>query len=87
MPPNPYSWQSHYPRHAVPRDALVTEVVQHLHRGASTKIIGGRGMGKSVLLHQLEARLQREQGTRTTTKGSSSRLTTTASWSRVTASR
>ena len=64
MLPSPYAWQSHHPRRPVPRDALVTEVVQHLRRGAATRIIGGRGMGKSVLLHQLEARLQREPGTR-----------------------
>ncbi|WP_044234983.1 hypothetical protein [Chondromyces apiculatus] len=35
-----------------------------MHRGIAVKIVGGRGMGKSVLLQQLEQHLQETQGTR-----------------------
>jgi hypothetical protein len=61
--PNPYAWQLDNPRRAVPRGGMVNEVVEHLRRGAAVKVIGGRGMGKSVLLKQIEARLRQEPGT------------------------
>jgi energy-coupling factor transporter ATP-binding protein EcfA2 len=64
MRPNPYAWQLDHPRRPVNRGALVTDVLEHLRRGAAVKVIGGRGMGKSVLLQQLESHLAREEGTR-----------------------
>lgn len=51
---NPYDWQRHQPQVKVPRRE-VTPVLERLRRGASAVILGGRGMGKSVLLRQIEA--------------------------------
>ena len=64
MRPNPYAWHKQHPRRIVARDALVHEIAEHVRRGAAVKIIGGRGMGKSVLLQQVKAYLEQEPGTR-----------------------
>jgi hypothetical protein len=52
---NPYRWQEDRPEHAVTRGDLVARVERHLRRGVAVKLVGGRGMGKSVLLRQVEA--------------------------------
>ncbi|WP_437673422.1 AAA family ATPase [Sorangium sp. So ce131] len=62
--PNPYNWQQHAPGHPVHRDELVKAITEHLRLGAAVKIIGARGMGKSVLLQQIQARLEEAPGTR-----------------------
>jgi hypothetical protein len=62
--PNPYSWQHHTPGHPVPRGVLVASIVEHLRKGIAVKVIGGRGSGKSVLLHQIQVELQDAPGTR-----------------------
>lgn len=64
MRPNPYNWQKHNPQHPVPRRALVSEVAEHLRRGAAVKITGARGLGKSVTLQQIQAEVSQEPGTR-----------------------
>ncbi len=53
---NPYDWQSHHPRIGIPRQA-VAEVAETLHDGGSAVVLGGRGMGKSVFLQQLQEAL------------------------------
>jgi hypothetical protein len=59
-----YAWQLDHPRHRVPRTVLVDGVVTHVSRGRAVKIVGARGMGKSVLLQDIEARLAADDGTR-----------------------
>ncbi|WP_437732389.1 AAA family ATPase [Sorangium sp. So ce1335] len=62
---NPYNWQQHTPRQSVHRGTSVATIAGHLRRGAAVKVIGGRGMGKSVLLQQVQAQLlQDAPGTR-----------------------
>ncbi len=58
---NPYNWQSHNPSVQVPRTDVdrVAEIL--LHNGSAV-VLGGRGMGKSVFLRQLQAELTREPG-------------------------
>ncbi len=51
---NPYDWQSHHPRVEIPRPRLA-RVAGILAAGGSSVVLGGRGMGKSVFLGQLEA--------------------------------
>ncbi len=60
---NPYDWQSHHPQIEIPRPALA-KVVKRLGRGGSAAVLGGRGMGKSVFLQQVSARLEREEDMR-----------------------
>jgi hypothetical protein len=55
MAPNPYRWQQDRPEHTVARGGLASRIVGHLRRGVAVKLVGGRGMGKSVLLRQIEA--------------------------------
>lgn len=62
--PNPYRWQLDAPTHVVPRTGLVEAVVSHLQRGVVVKFVGGRGMGKSVMLQQVEGRFAGEAATR-----------------------
>lgn len=50
---NPYRWQYDRPEHVVSRAHLVGTIATHLRDGKAVKLIGGRGMGKSVLLRQL----------------------------------
>ncbi len=54
---NPYNWQHHEPAVNVPR-ALVATVADELLQGGAAVVIGGRGMGKSVLLHQVRGALR-----------------------------
>ncbi|MCP4659056.1 MAG: hypothetical protein GY856_26910 [bacterium] len=54
---NPYDWQSHHPRIGIPRQA-VEQVAKTLYGGGSAVVLGGRGMGKSVFLQQLQTALE-----------------------------
>jgi len=54
MTVKPYSWQSQHPRHRVSRTNTLNEIVEYARQGRGVKIIGGRGMGKSVLLQDIE---------------------------------
>ncbi len=64
MTANPYRWQHHRPVHVVARKDLVGQLERHLRRGVAVKLVGGRGMGKSVLLRQLQDRFAGEPDTR-----------------------
>lgn len=64
MTKNPYRWQRQDPEHILPRDSLLSKIEVDLTRGVAVKLVGGRGMGKSVVLRQLEQRL----GARPSTK-------------------
>ncbi len=63
MAANPYNWQSHTPRVQIPRPD-VGLVAKTLLGNGSAVVLGGRGMGKSVFLVQLERELERQEGTR-----------------------
>ena len=54
---NPYDWQSHNPTVRIPR-AEVDRAAETLLRGGSAVVLGGRGMGKSVFLAQLQETLE-----------------------------
>lgn len=54
---NPYDWQRHTPRVEVPRPEL-GQVADRLRDGESFVVLGGRGMGKSVFLRQLQTALE-----------------------------
>jgi hypothetical protein len=64
MAANPYRWQHDQPAHVVARKDLVGEIEGHLRRGVAVKLVGGRGMGKSVLLRQVQACFADEPDTR-----------------------
>lgn len=64
MAGSPYRWQHEQPTHVVPRAELVSQLEGHLRRGVVVKLVGGRGMGKSVLLRQVQARFAGESDTR-----------------------
>lgn len=64
MAANPYRWQHDQPAHLVARKDLVGQIEGHLRRGVAVKLVGGRGMGKSVLLRQVQARFAGESDTR-----------------------
>ncbi|MCU0655246.1 MAG: ATP-binding protein [Polyangiaceae bacterium] len=64
MMANPYRWQHDHPTHFVARDELVNSLVSGLRGGLALKLIGGRGMGKSVLLQQVQTRFVGEPTTR-----------------------
>lgn len=55
---NPYRWDAQSPKVTVPRTELITEIVSHLGRGTGVTFLAGRGMGKSVLLAEVERVLQ-----------------------------
>lgn len=61
---NPYRWHLDNPSHVVSRDALLDDVIAQMRRGNALKLVGGRGMGKSVALRLLEQRFASEPGTR-----------------------
>ena len=63
MSTNPYNWQSHNPAVQIPRDGVEKAAGLMLNNGSAV-VIGGRGMGKSVFLHQLKTRLERDADTR-----------------------
>lgn len=62
-PTNPYNWQLHNPTAEIPR-AEVGEVVATLLRGGGAVVLGGRGMGKSVLLGQVARAVEGMAGLR-----------------------
>ncbi len=64
MAANPYRWQHDQPAHLIAREELVGRIERHLRRGLAVKLVGGRGMGKSVLLRQVQARFDGEADTR-----------------------
>lgn len=65
MSPNPYRWDAQTPGVAVPRAELVAEVIGHLTRGTGVVFLAGRGMGKSVLLRDVERSLTARGGVTT----------------------
>jgi hypothetical protein len=62
MTPNPYNWQIHRPPIQVPRPDIDL-VAATLQGNGSAVVMGGRGMGKSVFLGQLKAKLENEPDT------------------------
>ncbi|MEE8524598.1 MAG: AAA family ATPase [Thermoanaerobaculia bacterium] len=62
MESNPYNWQSHSPTVRIPRDG-VDKVADLMRHNGSAVVMGGRGMGKSVFLRQVQAELELEEGT------------------------
>ncbi len=60
---NLYDWQRHRPRIEVERPEQ-NEVANALCAGGSGVLLAGRGMGKSVFLHQLRDQLNRRSGVR-----------------------
>ena len=61
FPPNPYRWKSNVVQVQVPR-LQVGAMADALMDGESIVLLGGRGMGKSVLLGQIQARLAETPG-------------------------
>ena len=61
-PSNPYNWQKHTARVEVRREQ-VTPLVEAMLHGAGAWALGGRGMGKSILLKQVEEELKRRGDT------------------------
>ena len=60
---NPYNWQSHQPRIEIPRSD-VDQIADVLRNNGSAVVLGGRGMGKSVFLQQIRAKLENDPATR-----------------------
>lgn len=60
---NPYDWQRHQPAFPIPRPDL-DAVLECLRRGEGAFLLGGRGMGKSVFLQQVQEELGRSPGVR-----------------------
>ena len=58
---NPYDWQRHRPASPIPRPDLDV-VLDCLRRGGGAFVLGGRGMGKSVFLRQVQEELERSPG-------------------------
>ncbi len=63
MTPNPYNWQVHKPRVTIPRPD-VDLVTRKLLTNGSAVVLGGRGMGKSVFLHQVKSAVERSPAAR-----------------------
>lgn len=61
---NPYRWDGDDPRHVVRRTELIEDVTSCLRRGLAVKLVGGRGMGKSVALRQVARGFEGEADTR-----------------------
>ena len=61
---SPYRWDSHnVPAELeLSRPELLQATVSQLRRGGSTVLLGGRGLGKSVFLRQLEVHLRNLEG-------------------------
>lgn len=55
---NPYRWQHDAPDRPVDRSTVLSPIVASLQRGLAVKLVGGHGMGKSVLLKQVRAHLE-----------------------------
>ncbi len=80
---NPYNWQSHSPRIPIPRSD-VDRIADLLRHNGSAVVLGGRGMGKSVFLGQLKAKLEGEPGTEVMLfPGPAARLTTQSCLNRL----
>jgi len=60
---NPYNWQRHQPSVEVQR-SQVEPILRELRRGGSAVVIGGRGMGKSVLLRQVQRAIEQSSAAR-----------------------
>jgi hypothetical protein len=60
---NPYDWQRHHPKIEVPR-LQVAPLVAQLRHGGSAVVLGGRGMGKSVFLHQVQTAVEQSPAVR-----------------------
>ncbi|MEO7596154.1 MAG: hypothetical protein ABI134_33400, partial [Byssovorax sp.] len=60
MSQNPYDWTRHAPRRPIVREKLIENLSQLLRDRKEVVLLGGRGMGKSVLLQQLAAQIQKE---------------------------
>src|SRR5262245_50132531 len=63
---NPYNWTTDDPDPAVTvsRAPLIEEAAAVLRAGRGAYVLGGRGLGKSVFVHQLAAHLQAQADTR-----------------------
>ena len=61
---NPYDWNSANPKIHLPRSQQVAETTKELLKGRVVVVIGGRGMGKSVFLRDVEAALSESPGVR-----------------------
>lgn len=55
---NPYEWDRHDPEVRLPRTALIDALQGAALRGLGVRLVGGRGMGKSVTLRILAQRLR-----------------------------
>jgi len=61
---NPYRWQYDSPDYVVTRAAFIDDLASLLRDGSAVKLIGGRGMGKSVSLQLVAARFESDPETR-----------------------
>lgn len=57
---NPYAWQHEHPERLVDRHTIVREILESARRGLAVKVVGGRGMGKSVTLRAVADALGRD---------------------------
>jgi hypothetical protein len=64
MKRNPYRWQQDNPIDVLDRAAFTDKLRAIIDRGAAVRLVGGRGMGKTVALRQLERRLSMEPRTK-----------------------
>ncbi|MCC6559069.1 MAG: ATP-binding protein [Polyangiaceae bacterium] len=60
MSQNPYNWTLHTPTRPVVRAELLADLSRRLRRRTGCVLLGGRGMGKSVLLQQVGEQIQRD---------------------------
>jgi len=58
LTPNPYSWDKINLKLFYGRESLVNEMVNSLKGGHSFALVGGRRMGKTMLLRKLESELR-----------------------------
>jgi len=57
---NPYDWQAHSPFSVIERGQLLDDLSRQALSGAGMVLVGGHGMGKSVVLRALEALRERD---------------------------